>query len=299
MNSKLLPADNGINLFVEYSDPGFPNADTIFFLHGYPDTHKTWEKQIDFFKNHFKIINADIRGAGQSSPPRDRKGYQSKELINDVNKIINEFVSRDSKVHLVGHDWGAVIFWSYLSNPENQRRIHSFSAVACPHPSLFFKNTFGKMFSFNPKKIGEGWKQFAKSYYILLFQLPFVPEFLWENFTEDIWEFVMTNSGLSESDKMNFLTKEEVVSFTKNNINLYREALQSGFESLPPAPLNIPVSLFIPEDDTLISPEVYDESESIVSKLRTFRIQANHWIHRERPEWFNQKLYQFLIYTSK
>ncbi len=298
MNSKLVPVPKGINLYLQYTDKPFPEAETILFLHGYPDTHKTWDKQIDFFKKNYRVAVTDLRGAGLSSAPMDSSGYRIESILSDFDSIIEELVGKEEKIHLVGHDWGSVLFWSYLSYPERQRKVKSFSAVACPHPSLFFKNTFGKLASFQPQKIWEGINQMKKSYYILFFQIPMLPEFLWQTFTEEIWKFVMQNSGLSENDKMHFLTRDEVVAATVNNINLYRQALQHGVQELPKSPLSLPVALFIPEDDAMISPEVYEDSETVASKLRVFRVQANHWVHRERPDWFNQNLFEFIRNTS-
>jgi pimeloyl-ACP methyl ester carboxylesterase len=293
MNSKLVPTKDGVNLFLVEGGKS-DSKETILFLHGYPDTHQSWQKQFDFFSKDYRVGAFDIRGAGKSSAPLERSGYRIEQLLSDVDQVIDSLVGKEGKIHAVGHDWGAVILWSYISHPERESRLKSFSAVSCPHPMLFFKNVFGKIFTFKPDKIYEGLHQIVKSYYVLFFQVPFLPELIWQSFGEELWKLLMQNSGLSENDAMQGLTKEEILAHTVNCINLYREAMQSGVQPLPRNPIQLPVSLFLPEDDLALTPELYDETESFVRNLRTFRIQANHWVHRERPDWFNQNLDSFL-----
>lgn len=293
MRSKLVPTKDGVNLY--FVESGNLNSkEVILFLHGYPDTHQSWSNQLEFFSKEYRVGAFDIRGAGRSSAPLERSGYRIQELMNDVDLILNSFVGKDTLVHAVGHDWGAVILWSYISTPEREKRLKSFTAVSCPHPMMFFKNVFGKIFSLKPDKVSEAIQQILKSYYIFFFQIPYIPEFLWQNFTEELWRLLMQNSGLPERDPMYGLTKEEILSHTVNCINLYREAMQSGVQPLPRNPIQLPVALFIPEDDLALTPELYDETENFVRNLKVYRIQANHWVHRERPDWFNENLNSFL-----
>ena len=294
MESRLIASSEGVNLYMVQSNMPSKDAETIVFLHGYPDTHSSWEKQLSFFSKNYRVAAFDIRGAGKSSVPAEQRSYRMSELLRDTDRIIDELVGKDGKVHLVGHDWGSIIFWSYISIPENLRRVLSFSAVAAPHPMLFYKNIFGKILAFRPEAVLEGFQQMFKSYYVLLFQFPFIPEFVWENFTQDMWNLLMKNSGLPENDPMYKLSSDEIKSCTIHTINLYREIFKNGAPSLPRIPLQIPVSIFIPEDDLAITPEVYDNVDTIARNLRINRIQANHWVHRERPDWFNQNLGSFL-----
>lgn len=294
MKAKLLAAGEGINIYLKYSDMPKNSDESILFVHGYPDSHSSWEKQLDFFKTEFQVGAFDLRGAGKSTAPFDRSGYRISELVNDLKSVIDDMVGKDGKIHLVGHDWGSIICWSFLSSPENEKRVLSYSAVTCPHPMMFYKNIFGKLFSFDPNRVAEGLNQILKSYYMLFFQIPMIPEFLWKNFTIPLWEMLMKTAGIPENDPMRRLSADEILSFTLNTVNLYREALQTGVPSLPRIPIQIPVAMFIPEDDLALSPELYDETETYVRNLRYFRIQANHWVHREKPDWFNQTLYSFI-----
>lgn len=294
MESRLVASTEGVNLYLVQSPMPSAEAETIVFLHGYPDTHHSWEKQLSYFSTNYRVAAFDLRGSGKSSVPADQRSYRMSELFRDVDKILDTLVGTDGKAHLVGHDWGSIIFWSYISQPENQRRVLSFSAVACPHPMLFYKNIFGKLLAFRPEPILEGFQQILKSYYMLLFQFPFVPEFVWQSFTKELWSLLMQNSGLPESDSMFKLSEEEIRSCTIHTINLYREIFRNGAPALPRVPLQLPVSVFIPEDDLAITPEVYDNTDGIARNLRINRVQANHWVHRERPDWFNQNLGSFL-----
>ncbi|MDX1957655.1 MAG: alpha/beta fold hydrolase [Leptospiraceae bacterium] len=299
MNSRLIPTSGGINLFLTYSDMPEPDAETILFIHGYPDTQISWQRQMDYFRKKYRVAAFDTRGSGKSSSPIDRSGYSANELTNDVQTVIDFLVGKEGKVHLVGHDWGSIISWTFLSTGENQKRVFSFSAVTCPHPMMFYRNVFGKLFSLEPNRIAEGGSQLVRSFYILLFQLPFLPEFLWETFTKEIWSIILEQGDIPEDDPMRKLTPEEILARTKNSVNLYREAMQGGVVPLPKNPFDVPISVFIPEDDVVLTPELYDGMESYVKNLKTYRIQANHWVHKERPDWFNKSLEEFLKFSVR
>jgi pimeloyl-ACP methyl ester carboxylesterase len=299
MNSKLIATEDGVNLYAAYTDKPSDTSETILFLHGFPDTNLSWSKQVPFFSKDYQIITYDLRGAGKSSPPVEPSGYSMDYLMKDLNLVIEKIVGKDKKIHLVGHDWGAIIMWSLLSEKGREKNFLSFTAVSCPHPMIFFKNIIGKMFAMKPMKFMEGFQQLLRSYYILLFQLPFIPEFIWTNFTNELWKLLMSNSGLSETDPLRNLSKEEILKATVNSVNMYRQILRNGPPPLPRISLDIPVAMFIPEDDLALTPEVYDDTSSIARNIRTFRIQANHWVHRERPDWFNDNLQEFLASLPK
>ncbi|HNI98358.1 MAG TPA: alpha/beta fold hydrolase, partial [Leptospiraceae bacterium] len=109
MKAKLLAAGEGINIYLKYSDMPKNSDESILFVHGYPDSHSSWEKQLDFFKTEFQVGAFDLRGAGKSTAPFDRSGYRISELVNDLKSVIDDMVGKDGKIHLVGHDWGSII----------------------------------------------------------------------------------------------------------------------------------------------------------------------------------------------
>ncbi|MDO9634914.1 MAG: alpha/beta fold hydrolase [Paludibacter sp.] len=54
------------DLTVSYIDEGSTNSQTIIFIHGFPLNKSMWEKQIEVFKENFRVIAYDIRGHGNT-----------------------------------------------------------------------------------------------------------------------------------------------------------------------------------------------------------------------------------------
>ena len=57
----------GITL--EVWEEGPPEAPALLFLHGFPESHRSWRHQIAHFSSHFRCIAPDLRGYGGSSRP--------------------------------------------------------------------------------------------------------------------------------------------------------------------------------------------------------------------------------------
>jgi pimeloyl-ACP methyl ester carboxylesterase len=80
-------------------------------------------------------------------------------LISDVLALID--ASGADRVHLVGHDWGAVTVWAFAH--AHQDRIATLSPMSVPHPAAFLKALATS-------------RQVLSSWYIYAFQLPYLPE---------------------------------------------------------------------------------------------------------------------------
>src|SRR5688572_16597599 len=46
----------------------------IIFLHGFPFNKSSWQPQMEFLKNTYRVIAYDIRGFGESTSGEDLKG---------------------------------------------------------------------------------------------------------------------------------------------------------------------------------------------------------------------------------
>ncbi|MGA8943817.1 MAG: alpha/beta hydrolase [Thermoactinomyces sp.] len=76
---------NGATLFYQVTGEGSP----IIFTHGASWNHLQWNKQVDYFKDHYKVIVWDVRGHGYSSLPEgpvDSENF-SADLIALMNHL--------------------------------------------------------------------------------------------------------------------------------------------------------------------------------------------------------------------
>jgi pimeloyl-ACP methyl ester carboxylesterase len=54
---------------LDYVDCGPRDAPVLVFLHGFPESHRTWRHQIAHFSDRFRCIAPDQRGYCGSSKP--------------------------------------------------------------------------------------------------------------------------------------------------------------------------------------------------------------------------------------
>src|SRR6266566_923850 len=107
----------------------------------------------------FRVVAPDMRGYNLSSRPVGIAAYDPDRLAADVRDLIRERGA--DRASLVAHDWGAGVAWLTAMNyPEVVERLAILNA---PHP----------------RRLLDGLRrprQLAKSWYMLFFQLPWLPE---------------------------------------------------------------------------------------------------------------------------
>ncbi|MCS6985602.1 MAG: alpha/beta fold hydrolase [Leptospiraceae bacterium] len=279
-------------IFVYFENPP-KKGDWIFFLHGYPDSHETFSYQYDYLKGKYGLLAIDLPGVGQSEPPSSRAGYHIENLLPRLNQVISAIAGEETKLHFVGHDWGAMILWVYICHPLFSKRVKSFTAISGPHPAMARQNLIDKLGSLEPTKMAEAIRQTLMSGYIFFFQTPFLPEFVWEAAPSFVWKNTLRRGGLPSYDPMYELPEEKIKAQAIQPINLYRELLQGMPVDLPRR-IELPVQLIIPNHDFAISPQIYDNVTNFVTYLTVQSLEANHWVHRERPDAVNRFLESFI-----
>ncbi|MEL6972683.1 MAG: alpha/beta fold hydrolase [Bacteroidota bacterium] len=98
-------------------------GETIIFLHGWPTNAQLWQAQVEALHSNYRVITFDWLGFGASDKPTEHTyTFTAQEEILDV--VINELVSIDEKVTLIGHDIGGppTILWA-SENPERIARL--------------------------------------------------------------------------------------------------------------------------------------------------------------------------------
>lgn len=98
----------GIN--IHYVDYG--SGQPVILIHGWPLSHKSWEKQIAaLVDGGYRVIAYDRRGFGQSDAPWD--GYDYDALASDLHALITELNLKQA--HLVGFSMGGGEVIRYLT----------------------------------------------------------------------------------------------------------------------------------------------------------------------------------------
>ena len=123
---------SGIEL--DLLDEGPRDAPALIFLHGFPESHRTWRHQIAHFSSRFRCIAPDQRGYRGSSKPQEVSAYTPDKLAGDVFQLADSLGI--GQFTIVGHDWGGVIAWIVAMLGQGSRVSRAVIANA-PHPGIF------------------------------------------------------------------------------------------------------------------------------------------------------------------
>ena len=275
---------NGIVLHVVLAGP--PSGEPLIFLHGFPEFWFAWRRQIDHFvSSGYRVIIPDQRGYNLSDKPAGIANYSIDLLARDVVGVLDNVAV--SKAFVVGHDWGAAVGW-YLAARYSDR-IHRTAMLSVPHPRVFIKNLI-----MNPA-------QLRKSWYMFLFQLPCLPEFIMRR--RD-WALLVralrktSAPGLfSDSDLEQYKESWARKGALTAMVNSYRAAL------LRPSKLaldrersrvKVPALLIWGKNDQFAVEAMARESLQYCDNghLEFFE-SATHWVQHEDPTRVNTLLSQF------
>lgn len=95
-------------------------TETIVMVHGWPDTHKVWDQQVDALKDKFRCVRFTLPGYALDKP---RKYYDLDAVMEAINAVVDE-VSNGEKVTLMLHDWGCFFGYQfYMRNKEKVSKI--------------------------------------------------------------------------------------------------------------------------------------------------------------------------------
>jgi pimeloyl-ACP methyl ester carboxylesterase len=112
----------------------------VILLHGYPQSRHTWRAQLPALAAAgYRAVAPDQRGySPEARPdPADLANYHYDRLIGDVIELAAACGRGDSRLHLVGHDWGGQVAWGVADRHPD--RLASLTILSRPHPSAFVR----------------------------------------------------------------------------------------------------------------------------------------------------------------
>ncbi|MBI5531347.1 MAG: alpha/beta hydrolase [Deltaproteobacteria bacterium] len=149
---------HGMSFFALADGPA--TGPLVLLLHGFPELSRSWRHQLPALASAgYRAVAPDLRGYGES----DKRGpFDLRTLARDVSELIGAI--GHERAIVVGHDWGGAVAWATASyHPEVVDRL---VAMNCPPPGVLASEILG-----NPR-------QLLRSWYIFMFQLPLLPEWV-------------------------------------------------------------------------------------------------------------------------
>lgn len=252
-------------------------------LHGFPESRFSWRFQLPLLAEMgYRAWAPDLRGYGETEPkPQAVESYRIERLMEDVAALID--ASGAQQVTLVGHDWGAGLAWAFAAN--QMRRLERLVIMNVPHPAVFAEH------------LRRSPRQMARSWYMLFFQLPGVPE--WLNTRNDAALIRRAFHGMAV-DKSRF-THEVLDRYAADAqrpgamtgmVNWYRAAARFPGKLAGPWPMiETPTLIVWGEADAALGVELLDGTEAHVRDLTIRRLpNVSHWVQQEAPEAVNEIL---------
>ncbi|HEX8500705.1 MAG TPA: alpha/beta hydrolase [Pyrinomonadaceae bacterium] len=261
----------------------------VVLLHGFPECWYSWRRQLPVLGRHYRVVAPDLRGYNLSDKPARVEDYRVSRLVDDVTGLIRHFGAREAAV--VGHDWGAAVAWAVAQHYPDY--VWKLASLQVPPPAVWARN-----FTL---------RQLLRSWYMLFFQLPSVPE--WWMRRDD---FARLGKMLRATSRPGTFSDADVEVYKSAlrepgaltaAVNYYRANLRSFFgrgfggrEIKRQERVRVPTLFVYGERDFAIVPEtvagVADYVDAPYTELRLTR--SNHWVQQESPGEVNAALLSFL-----
>ncbi|MEU0059314.1 SDR family oxidoreductase, partial [Streptomyces sp. NPDC006334] len=272
----------GVELCVaELGDAGRP---TVVLVHGYPDSKEVWSEVAARLAGalRFHVVLYDVRGHGRSTAPEPLRGGFTLEKLTDDFLAVADAVSPDRPVHLVGHDWGSVQSWEFVTVARARNRIASFTSMSGPsldHVGHWFNERLSRP---SPRRVAQLLGQGARSWYVCLLHTPALPELAWRGPLGRRWPGVLRRlEGMPGGD----YPTPSLPSDAANGAWLYRDNVRARLRRpRTDARTDVPVQLITPSGDVYLSERLYDELERWAPRLTRRTLPAKHWLPRTRPD---------------
>jgi epoxide hydrolase 4 len=278
---------NNINLHVMTDGP--ENGTAVILLHGFPEFHYGWRKQIPVLaRAGFRVIVPDQRGYHLSDKPKGISAYDIDILTKDIIGLFDHFALE--KAFLVGHDWGAAVAWNLAINyPE---RLMKLVILNVPHPDV--------MSDF----LLHNAEQRRKSWYVFFFQIPILVEWILRR--NDFYQLARM---LSSSGHKSTFTSQDLAEY-KNAwsqpealtamLNWYRAAVRRGWrhtfkKKTTARRVSVPTLMLWGKQDVALSHEMVEPSIALCDDGRAILFEkATHWVQHDESDAINKNLIEFL-----
>jgi pimeloyl-ACP methyl ester carboxylesterase len=274
----------------------------VVLLHGFPEHWYSWRKQIPTLANAgYRVVAPDLRGYNRTEKPPGVDAYRIGQLVADVRALIDH--CGEERAHLVGHDWGGVIAWEIAArHPESVDRLVVLNA---PHPGAYRRELRNRESD-----------QAKRSWYVLLFQLPWLPELLFrvgdQRLLETLFREGSTNPEAFDDEAIRRYKRAcSRPGAMTAMLNYYRALFRGTIYSKIPG-RGIPDAttsdgligrstlLIWGMDDEALSPRLTEDIDEWVPEIEIERIEgASHWAQMDAPERVNKRLIGFLDGNSR
>lgn len=263
----------------------------VLCLHGFPSHAMCWQAQLPMLaRAGYRAWAPNQRGYGGSSRPTGAENYTIDRLLEDIAAIID--ASGATSTVLIAHDWGGLLAWFFAAR--RIRPLEKLIILNAPHPACAAV-AFRK------------WRQMRKGWYILAFQLPWLPDWLlrvnraW--LVERLMVAVAGSRPVFTPAMLAFYRRAAAQpGAVTAMLNWYRGMMRGGLPvelktSFPV--VDTPTLVIWGDGDVVLDPSCLEGLETYVPDLTIERMPGvSHWVQEEAPEAVNTLIEGFLSRRS-
>ncbi len=251
---------------------------TLVLVHGYPDSASVWKDCAEKLSADYYVVAYDVRGAGRSSRPARVADYDLDYLVSDLSAVVDA-VSPKQAVHLLCHDWGSIQCWEAVTTERMKGRIASYTSISGPsldHAGHWIKQ---RMKSGSPKLMAQVARQFAHSWYVLMFQVPVLAPTIWKMGLDKRWPSILKKvEGLTAE------ANETQALDGSHGVKLYRANFAKRVFKPRVRRTDLPVQLIVPTRDNFMVREIWDDLGQWAPNVWRRDVAAGHWLPLSHPE---------------
>ncbi|HEY1116650.1 MAG TPA: alpha/beta fold hydrolase [Acidimicrobiales bacterium] len=256
-------------LTFDVDDDGPIAGDLVVLLHGFPERSTSWRLVApQLHTAGLRTLAMDQRGYSTGARPKRRRDYRVNELIADVVALIDA-AAPGRRVHVVGHDWGAVVAWGIAQ--QHPDRVATLTAVSVPHPMAFVT-----------AMVRSG--QLLKSWYMFAFQAPRLPELLLGRL-QKASDRQLAATGMTRDDLERVRTEIIDDGALPGALGWYRALLLNNPADIRRR-VTVPTTFVWSDGDVAIGPWGAEHSGDWVDAPYTYVELAgvSHWIPTQAPD---------------
>ncbi|KWN79548.1 short-chain dehydrogenase [Burkholderia ubonensis] len=259
---------------------GDPARTPVVLVHGYPDNSSVWQRVAPLLARQHYVIAYDVRGAGLSGAPRRTADYRLAKLTDDFAAVIDALCP-GRPIHLIAHDWGSIQGWECVTEPRLAGRIASYTSCSGPcldHVGFWLRE---RLLRPTPASLARLGGQLVRSWYVVLFHLPFIPELSWRLWLGRAWPGL-----LSRVEKTRVVQRATQADDGARGVRLYRANFIRCLFTPRERYAHAPVQAIVPLGDKYVSPALSEYLSRWAPQYYRREVAAGHWLPLTDPARF-------------
>jgi pimeloyl-ACP methyl ester carboxylesterase len=252
-------------LTFEVSDHGPAGGRVVIALHGFPEDRHCWDGLArSLVPAGYRVLAPDQRGYSPAARPARRRDYAIVHLMGDVLALAD--AAATDRFDVIGHDLGGMVAWSLAAH--HPERVRTATLLVSPHPQAF-RHALGHS------------AQGLRSWYMGLFQLPWLPERLFALNGGKEGERLLRRTGLDAGTATRYARRFASARDMTGPLNWYRAIPFHGPSAS--CKVTVPTLYVIGDRDRFVTREAAEATGRFVSGSYRFVLLPgrSHWLPTE------------------